>query len=254
MTNQNIEKVTGTGTPGTTLTLTDQTSGTILCTTTVAGDGTWSCTTSAIPDGNRNLIATETDPASPQAVYPPSVPLSITIDTLPPPPPVITGPANGTVIPAGQNAPINGTGTAGDTITITDGLGGPVICATTVRPDGTWTCTPQTLLTPGKHTLLVTETDPAGNQSAAATLDLIIATPSLPATGGGGTAAGPGIVAFTGTNIPAAGALGAILLVLALATAAKVNCGCQRLADASQDGQIDYASAFVYCVVLHEGS
>ncbi|MDQ6898319.1 MAG: Ig-like domain-containing protein [Candidatus Dormibacteraeota bacterium] len=221
VTNQNVQTVTGTGTPGTTLTLTEQTSGAILCTTTVAGDGTWSCTTSAIPDGNPTLIATETDPASPQAVYPPSAPLSITIDTVPPPPPVITGPANGTVIPAGQNLPVNGTGIAGDTIAITDGLGGPLICTTTVRPDGAWTCTPPAPLTPGKHTLLVTETDPAGNQSAASTLDLTIATPSLPATGGGGTAAGAGMVAFTATNTPAAGALGAILLVLALATAAK---------------------------------
>ncbi|MEG2569041.1 MAG: Ig-like domain-containing protein, partial [Acinetobacter sp.] len=58
---------------------------------------------------------------------------------------------------------LTGTGQAGDTVTIYDN--GQPLGTTTVKPDGTWAYTPTTPLTEGPHSLEVTQTDPAGNES-----------------------------------------------------------------------------------------
>ncbi|RDT64201.1 hypothetical protein DXF97_30320, partial [Klebsiella pneumoniae] len=57
---------------------------------------------------------------------------------------------------------LTGTGTAGDTITVYDD--GDPLGTVIVGPTGTWSYTPP-VLDDGSHTLTVTATDPAGNES-----------------------------------------------------------------------------------------
>ncbi|MDT0203425.1 Ig-like domain-containing protein [Nocardioides sp. AE5] len=71
--------------------------------------------------------------------------------------PVITGPTGGS---SGDGATeIAGTGGPGNTITVTDKNDGSTVCTTTVAADGTWSCTPDTLLTQGVHALVATQSD-----------------------------------------------------------------------------------------------
>ena len=59
---------------------------------------------------------------------------------------------------------ITGTGTVGDTVTLMDGS--TVIGSAVVAPDGTWSIT-SAALAPGMHSLTATQTEVAGNASAA---------------------------------------------------------------------------------------
>ncbi|WP_162804640.1 Ig-like domain-containing protein, partial [Tritonibacter mobilis] len=59
---------------------------------------------------------------------------------------------------------VSGTGTPGDTITLYDG--DTEIGSAEVDADGNWEITPSTPLDDGEHSLTVTATDPAGNESA----------------------------------------------------------------------------------------
>ena len=72
----------------------------------------------------------------------------------------ITSPAPGAVVTDSTPA-ISGTGQPGSTVTVREG--GTVLCQATVRPDGTWSCSPSAPLAPGPHTVTATQTDGAGN-------------------------------------------------------------------------------------------
>ncbi|WP_350353369.1 Ig-like domain-containing protein [Microbacterium sp. A8/3-1] len=73
----------------------------------------------------------------------------------------LTTPVSGAV--SNQQTPaMGGTGSAGNTVTVTDGPGGPSVCTVTVQPNGAWSCTPGTPLIAGAHTLIATETNPGG--------------------------------------------------------------------------------------------
>lgn len=171
--------VGGTGSPGTTLTLRDQTAGTTICTTTVQADRSWTCTTSVLPPGTHVIVANESDPASPQAAYPASAPRSITVDTTPPAAPAITSPAEGSS-GADNTPPLSGTGEGGATVTVTDELGA-VVCTAVVTPAGTWACAPSAALLDGPHVLTPSQTDPAGNRSPNGTpVDIVVDTTSPP--------------------------------------------------------------------------
>jgi hypothetical protein len=84
---------------------------------------------------------------------------------------------------------ITGTGESGDTVTLLDGA--TVIGTGTVQSDGTWAVTAATALTEGANALTATETNAAGNISAAsAALSVILdttvpGTPGIPAPGQG---------------------------------------------------------------------
>ena len=193
-TNDTTPPITGTGEPGSKVTVTDD-DGTTVCTATVQADGSWSCSPStALPDGDHPLTATQTDPAGNTST--PSTPVTVTVDTTPPAAPAITGPADPTADPTPT---ITGTGEPGATVTVTDG-DGTTVCTATVQADGTWSCTPTTPLSDGDHTLTATQTDPAGNTSPPSdplTVTVDTSTPTLTVPSGPVNA---------GTDVPISGA------------------------------------------------
>ena len=99
--------------------------------------------------------------------------------------PAITSPADG-ASSASRNPLISGTGTPGDTVTVS--AGGAVVCTATVGADGSWSCTPSPALPAGPVTLTATQADATGNPSAASAM--ITITEPLTSTSTPGTVAG----------------------------------------------------------------
>ncbi|WP_414055463.1 Ig-like domain-containing protein [Macrococcus equi] len=153
--------VTGVGEPGNTVTVTFPDGST--STAVVQPDGTW---TAPIPAGvtlagGEIITATQTDPAG--NVSPAS---STTVSDLTPPPAPVVNPVTS------EDAVVTGTGTPGDTITVTfpNGATGTAV----VQPDGTWSVTiPAGVDLVGGEVLPVTETDGAGN-SGSTTVTVIV--------------------------------------------------------------------------------
>jgi VCBS repeat-containing protein len=162
--------------------------------TVVATDGTWTWHVpdgSELPDGPHSFTVTATVGSDTSPLSPPT---SVTIDTVPPAAPSIgtviddVGPVTG-AITSGQatndNRPtVNGTGTPGDTITLYDGT--TVLGTATVGLTGNWSITPSLAnsLVDGSHSLTITATDPAGNESGRSTpfvvvVDTLSTTPAI---------------------------------------------------------------------------
>ena len=154
-TNDPSPMITGTGEEkGNLITVTDK--GKTVCTAEVLDDKTWACTPE-IPfiDGGHTLTATETDEAG--NISEPSKPVTITVDTQKPSPPVVD-PSTGATI-TGVTDP--------ETVVTVTGPGGEVIegCEA-ITPDeyGRFACTPPTPVEPGDKVEVVA-TDKAGNVS-----------------------------------------------------------------------------------------
>jgi len=153
--------ISGTAEPGALITVTLEPTGTVLCTAVADPSGNWTCTpTTPIPDGEAEIHVVAGDGAG--HVSDPTV-VIVTVDTIPPDPPVVTGPISGTVI-TDPTPVFTGTGEPGGTVNIYDDQGN-VVCTTTVAPDGSWSCTPDDPLDEGEQTYQVTVTDEAGNES-----------------------------------------------------------------------------------------
>ncbi len=175
ITNVAQPKIDGHGIAGDTVTLSD--GSTVVGTGTVAAAGTWRITTTTLADGSHSLTATETDAAGNTGVA--SAVLALTIDTVPPPQPsgLALDPStdNGTLgddITNVAQPKIDGTGEAGDTLMLFDGMA--TVGSLIVSPSGSWSFTLGTL-SPGTHSISATETDPAGNTSdPSSLLNLII--------------------------------------------------------------------------------
>jgi len=98
--------------------------------------------------------------------------------------PVITAPANGSTT-SDQTPTITGTATYGNaddpgTVTVKDGDGN-TICTATVQPDGTWSCTPATDLSPGTYTITAVETSSTATSPASAPVTFTIEDTTAPA-------------------------------------------------------------------------
>ncbi|NTX17190.1 DUF4215 domain-containing protein [Myxococcus sp. CA056] len=157
--------LSGTSEPGTTVTVSE--GGTVLCTATADAAGNWSCTpTTPLTDGPHTITAVATEDAgNPSA---PSAPVTFTVDTTPPAAPVITGPANGSVLDTSTPA-ISGTSTPGSTVTVREG--DTVLCTATTSATGAWSCTPATPLADGTHAVVANATDSTGLTSAPSNVD-----------------------------------------------------------------------------------
>ncbi|UXN09434.1 Ig-like domain-containing protein [Bartonella sp. HY328] len=190
-TNETQPEFSGTGEPGSTITIKD--GDTVIGTTTVGTDGNWSVKPdAALPEGNHSITVTETDTAGNESS--PSAPIDFTVDTTAPATPSAPTATDNTEPVVGPIAPgsstnetqpeFSGTGEPGSTITIKDG--DTVIGTTTVGTDGNWSVKPDAALPEGNHSITVTETDKAGNESSpSAPIDFTVdttapATPSAP--------------------------------------------------------------------------
>jgi large repetitive protein len=157
----------------------------LLGTATVAAHGAWSFTpTVALKGGSHSFAAIAQDSQGNHGAS--SAPVNVQVGTAVPATPAAPTftDDSGHSIPAGSttsdNHPhINGTGTAGDTITVYDGS--TVLGTTTVAANGTWTFTPSTNLSGGSHSISVTDTNAAGTSSAhsASTAVTIAAAPPV---------------------------------------------------------------------------
>ncbi len=151
----------------------------------VVTSGSWSITPSgALSDGMHSLTVTETDLAG--NVSSASTQLDITIDTSVPVAPSTPAldPASDAGTPSDSVTNVTmpvitgSSATDGDTITLYDGAS-PV--GTAVVSGGMWSVSPTAPLAAGGHTLTVTETNPAGSESAATgPLNLTIDLPTAP--------------------------------------------------------------------------
>ena len=187
---------------------------TLLGTATVDLAGTWSITSSTLAAGSYSVTATETDAAG--NVSGPSAALALTIETTAPVPtgltlaPASDSGAKGDDITNATTPAITGTGAAGDTVTLYSG--GTLLGTAMVGTGGIWSITSSTLAA-GIYSLTATQTDVAGNVSAAsAALALTIDTtaPAAPVISGispdTGTSSSDGLtdiakVTVTGTAV-----------------------------------------------------
>jgi len=147
-------------------------------TVTTNASGTWSLIpTSPLAQKAHTVTATATDVAGNTSV--PSAVYTFTVDTLAPPPPTITAPAEfiTTTTPI-----ISGTAEAGSTVTVRmDGGGARTV---TANASGDWSLTQASPLFQGAHTVTATATDAAGNTSApSAARDFFVDTVAPPAPG-----------------------------------------------------------------------
>ena len=116
--------------------------------------------------------------------------------TLQVPPPKITAPANGSVIPGPAKVKISGSGLAIGVVTVTVYDHGKQICAATVQRSGggSWTCT--ATLGIGTHSLTARQHDAFGNRSRPShVVGLSVTAPASPQS------TSPTELAATGTPI-----------------------------------------------------
>ncbi len=154
--------ITGTGEPGSTVTVREGTK--VVCTATTDASGHWTCTpTTPLVDGPHSVTATAETPTSSPSFPSPAVPFVVDTEI---PAPVISGPeANATVTTA--TPAISGTGEPGATVTVREGS--TVLCTAAVDAAGHWSCVPTTPLTDGPHTVTATARTPAGVTSPPST-------------------------------------------------------------------------------------
>ena len=151
--------VSGTAEPDATVAVTDGSAA--LCGTTAADDGSWSCTpATALNAGKHTLTAKGTDPTGLTSAA--SAAVAVTVGGGTPDKPVILSPSDGVTLGSGTPT-IAGTGAAGDSVTVDSGS--TDLCTATVTGAGSWSCTPTTALSPGKHTLTATQTSTGGPAS-----------------------------------------------------------------------------------------
>jgi len=132
--------------------------GVTLCVATVQGDGAWSCQVSSrLVDGVHGLWAVEVDVVGNASGA--SAIVSVTVDTVAPPAPTISGPSG--FVNASRPL-ISGVGAEpGNVVTVS--AAGVTVCTAVVSLTGGWSCT--AALADGGYALRAVEVDAAGNQS-----------------------------------------------------------------------------------------
>lgn len=160
----------GTGEAGSTLTILSN--GTAIGTTLVDGTGNWSfLPISPLAQGGHTFTATATDAAG--NAGPVSNLFGISIDTIAPPSPVITGiiddlaPVTGVVANGGvsNDATPQLVGTTAPSTTVLIYDAGTLIGSTTSNTLGAWAYSPASAITNGGHSFSAVAIDPAGNAS-----------------------------------------------------------------------------------------
>ncbi|MEF3675252.1 Ig-like domain-containing protein, partial [Citrobacter freundii] len=182
-TNDKTPTISGTGEPGSLVTLYDN--GLQMAVFFIDRTGTWShnvTTDEALAEGTHRFTVTATDAAG-NVVTSPN-PVIVTVDTQAPAAPVIVSATDDvgnapTDLPTGSRSNdtlplLKGTGTVDSTITIYDGA--TLIGTATVVSGGTWSFQVTQPLSEGPHALSAIATDAAGNASNAGNFTLTIDT------------------------------------------------------------------------------
>ncbi|MGV3622273.1 MAG: Ig-like domain-containing protein, partial [Archangium sp.] len=208
------------------------------CTTTASAMGAFSCAgTTPVSQGAHAFTARATDAVGNTGAL--SNTLNVTVDTVAPPLPVLTAPANGSSL-ATLSPTFSGTSTEnGTTVRVfVDGNTTTPVCTATVTA-GTWSCS--ATLTAGAHTAQVRGVDAAGNTSAlsaanAFTLDVTApAAPviSSPTTGSATNVTTPLISGTAEAGSTVAVFDGATQVCTAVATGGTWSCNTSTLAPGS---------------------
>ncbi|MCU6668731.1 Ig-like domain-containing protein [Enterobacteriaceae bacterium H4N4] len=189
-TNDTRPELTGTGVAGSTIHILDN--GSEIGTVVVSETGSWSFTPTAdLGEGRHDLRVSASDPAGNLSGTSPV--FTVTVDTTPPPAPVvltvvddvgtITGTLNSGAVTDDARPTFTGSGEVGATIRIFSD--GSEIGSAVVNAAGSWTFTPDTPLAEGARTITFNATDTAGNSTPAGgaftlTVDTLApATPSI---------------------------------------------------------------------------
>ncbi|SFS65119.1 Ig-like domain-containing protein [Saccharopolyspora flava] len=160
VTNDNTPTISGRAEPGSSVVITDS-AGVVVGTTQVDANGNWSFTPEApLDDGSYTFTATATDAAG--NVSAESEPVTILVDTVAPPTPVITSPADGSTVETSRPV-IEGEGEPGATVEVT--VDGQLVGTAEVGEDGRWRLELTDPLGNGRHTVSVVQVDEAGNRS-----------------------------------------------------------------------------------------
>ncbi|MEU6231484.1 Ig-like domain-containing protein [Kitasatospora sp. NPDC047058] len=169
-------QLTGTGEPGSTVSVDDRFAGprggaaAELCSTAVRPDGGWSCLpVENLPDGRHQLTPTAVDAAGNRT---PGQAVALVVDTVAPDRPVLTVPAAGETVRVARPK-LAGRAEPGARVIVTARSGSAasaeriIACGATAAFDGSWTCTANRDLVDGEQWLVVTATDQAGNGTSA---------------------------------------------------------------------------------------
>lgn len=193
----------GTTSPNATVRVYDQ--ATLLGSATANADGQWEVTTTPLADGPHTLVARAVNRSGVETVN--SNALTITVDTTPPPAPVIAsfGDNSGAADDTTTNDPtitLAGTAAANATVRVLDG--GTILGEVAADAGGTWSFTTPALAD-GPHPFTARAIDAAGNESPAGSVFSVVidtAAPAAPAITGfsaDGGVAGDGL---TNDNTP----------------------------------------------------
>ncbi|MFJ9946516.1 Ig-like domain-containing protein, partial [Kitasatospora sp. NPDC091207] len=193
-------QLTGTGEPGSTVSVADRPAGIRggpageLCSTAVRSDGGWSCLpVENLPDGRHQLTPTAVDAAGNRSA---GLPVALVVDTVAPDRPVLLTPAAGETVRVARPK-LGGRAEPGARVIVTARAGSSasaeriVACGATAAVDGSWTCTANRDLTDGDQWLVVTATDLAGNGTAADAVTVRVAAAAAPSPGVPSTPAVP---------------------------------------------------------------
>ncbi|MFF1906727.1 Ig-like domain-containing protein, partial [Kitasatospora sp. NPDC058218] len=182
-------QLTGTGEPGSTVSVADRVGGGAageLCSTAVRSDGGWSCLpVENLPDGRHQLTPTAVDAAGNRTA---GRATALVVDTVPPDRPVLTTPTAGETLRAARPK-LGGRAEPGARVIVTARSGSSasaervVACGATAAVDGSWACTANRDLTDGEQWLVVTATDLAGNGTAADAVTVRVAAAAVPSPG-----------------------------------------------------------------------
>ncbi|WP_269791773.1 Ig-like domain-containing protein [Stenotrophomonas sp. Iso1] len=170
ITDDNTPEFTGKAEPGATVNVYD--GDTLLGSATVDGNGDWSFTPSTpLEDGAHTLTTEVVDPAGNSSGKGPVLnvtvdtsPVTLTIEALVDDQGAITGVIAPNSVTDDTRPEIQGLGKVGSVIKVYDGS--TLLGQTNVKPDGTWSFTPEVDLSQGAHAITATATDKTGNVSA----------------------------------------------------------------------------------------
>jgi serralysin len=159
LTNVTMPTFKGTAEAGSTVTLFDGSAS--VGTGTASAAGTWSIVSQTLTNGVHSMSAKAVDSAG--NISNASSALAVTVDTLPPGPPIVT---------KGSASSLGGTGEAGATVTVFNGA--PPIATVTVGAAGSWNVSIAAATVP--RTLTVSQTDKAGNTGPAFASQILLGT------------------------------------------------------------------------------